>query len=498
MKKLLRSNLAFALSATLIASASVYATPVTTATSFIVGQEKDFLPTTANEEGYWYSRYNLTALSMQSGMGMEIPMEKIMSMMPALMMSVGASVDNPVTPPVNPTMLMTVYKSGNPHYLNTPNQKDFSTLKWKSYSKTLSNEASAWTIVKELEWAKAFHRNAHFGQANVDNFGANERFAGVMLALMAKMQMQAYGENMADYEMPKAGDYALLIALSDGTNVYSSASQTNNEGVRADIQNYPAENRYTDKMAEDMFSSMAASHFTKVLNSKPTTIRDLSLAIQSVVWYASVTQNNTEFVKAKNAVTNWGNELAKLTAKNPTDLAYQVRGLIEVGRTTKIETYLQTAASVFKKMINGFDIAHGVLKGTITLTIDGIGEIVGAFNAADLFLEKRIDQTAAKNIFTAWWEGSINLSGLQLSAPDITEMKSAYEITQSPLNYRYPTTPLPTKIAPVFAASITWKNNAWQANQNKFDTAGAMHAANEMVWLHSDELNGFPDVNFSK
>jgi len=27
-----------------------------------------------------------------------------------------------------------------------------------------------------------------------------------------------------------------------------------------------------------------------------------------------------------------------------------------------------------------------------------------------------------------------------------------------------------------------------------FDTAGAMHAADEMIWFHSDEINGFPTV----
>ncbi len=33
------------------------------------------------------------------------------------------------------------------------------------------------------------------------------------------------------------------------------------------------------------------------------------------------------------------------------------------------------------------------------------------------------------------------------------------------------------------------------ARYDSIDTAGAMHAANEMIWFHSDEINGFPDVH---
>ncbi len=50
-------------------------------------------------------------------------------------------------------------------------------------------------------------------------------------------------------------------------------------------------------------------------------------------------------------------------------------------------------------------------------------------------------------------------------------------------------------IAPVFAASVTIGIDGWTADRDHFDTAGAMHAANEMIWFHSDEINGFPDVH---
>lgn len=34
----------------------------------------------------------------------------------------------------------------------------------------------------------------------------------------------------------------------------------------------------------------------------------------------------------------------------------------------------------------------------------------------------------------------------------------------------------------------------WTGIDRNFDTAGAMHAANEFIWLHHNEVNGFPEV----
>ena len=151
------------------------------------------------------------------------------------------------------------------------------------------------------------------------------------------------------------------------------------------------------------------------------------------------------------------------------------------------------------------------LHDTGRLTIDGVAEIAGAFNAAQLFFGTRIDQDRANSIFGAWWEGAVNLSGLEISSPALNEMKGAYERLDPPgrgsaaqpeLNYRYPTVPLPQDagaphgIAPVFAGSVTWDRPVLDRRQESLDVAGAMHAANEMIWFHGDELNGFLSVNF--
>ncbi|MDE2277607.1 MAG: hypothetical protein KGK09_15055, partial [Burkholderiales bacterium] len=258
----------------------------------------------------------------------------------------------------------------------------------------------------------------------------------------------------------------------------------------------------------------------KVRASQPRSVRDLSLALQSVVWYASSTQDAKELAQSRAAIQRWGHALLRDRADDqadnrpdgPTELAYRVRGLIEAGRTTGDERYFSGAARAFVEMTSSFDYAHGVLAGTRRLTTEDIGEIAGAFNAAQTWLGPRIDQAQANILFGLWWEGTVDLSGVEIASPAVHQMKGAYELLDPPgrgtvpqnvLNYRYPTVPLPEAaggpygIAPVLAASVTWDPDRqdWHVDDRRFDTAGAMHAATEFMWFHSDEVNGFPEVH---
>jgi hypothetical protein len=482
----------------------------TTPAAPVVGQVAGYSADTANEEAYWYSRYSMMTLTMQSGLGTAIPMTPaLQSMMMQWMAQVGAAPSDPVMPPMNATLLATIYAGGDPHYRTAPNQSDFSTLTWVGGAPVLTTESTAFTIEKEIEWAKLFHRDGHFGQAGVDTFGSTQRFVGVLLANMAKMQVMAYEADASHYRTTKAGDYALLTALSDGAAFYASSDQANDQGPAAGPATYPAENRYNDPAAAAQFQMLADAAFSRVVASHPTTVRDLNLAIQSVVWYAATTHDPATLATARAALLRWGHQLADADAEGPAALANQVRGLIEVGRTTGRDSYLGAAAHAFRELTEHFDAVHGVLSGTHRLTTDDVGTIAGAFNAAGLFLGDRIDQTRATATYAAWWEGTVDQSGFEISSPAVDQMKMPYELLDPPgrgttpqptLNYRYPTVPLPQDAggtygaAPVFAASITWTGHHWVADHNWFDTAGAMHAANELIWFHSDEINGFPDV----
>jgi len=478
----------------------------------IVGQVPSYSPVVANEEGYWYSRYSMMTLTMQSGLGVAIPMDQqFMAMIPPMIAAVGATPADPVMLPVNPALLQVIYAGGNPHYVSAPNQMDFGTLRWIGGPAKLTTYATASTMTKELEWAKMFHRYEHFGQPGIDSLGSGQRFAGMLFATMVKAQLQSYLTDRAGYESSKAGDYALLTALSDGAGVYSAADLANNQGPNAAPASYPPANRYADPAAATLFAQLAKIQFAKVLDSRPSSARDFSRAVQSVIWYASISKDPKDLANAKVAINFWGNRLVRNDEDSPAALAYKVRGLIEAGRVTGSEVYLGAAANAFNRMTANFDFVHGVLNDTKTLSVDDVGEIAGAFNSAQLWLGTRIDQVRANNLFGTWWGGTVDLSGLEISSPVVNQMKGTYELLDPPgrgtvpqnvLDYRYPTVPLPETaggvhgIAPVLAASVAWDadEQIWHAATSRFDTAGAMHAATEMMWFHSDEVSGFPTV----
>ncbi len=458
------------------------------ATAPVTGQVPGYTADNANEEGYWYSRYNMMSLTMQSGLGQTfMPDPQQMAM--AIQM-VAQNPSDPVMVPVNPALLSVVYAGGDAHYLATPSPMDWQTLRWKGGDTTVTEEASAWTLTKEIEWAKLFHVDAHFGTPT-DDFGATQRFAGMVIAMMAKMQIMAFQQNPSGFQASTLGDYAMLTALSDAAGFYGAAALP-----------HSTTNRYQDAGVATLSASLARQQFQKVLTTNPKKTDELSLGIQSLVWYGALTTDSQELQQAKETLDRWAKKLARTDPDNPVDRAYKIRGLIEAGRTTADESDLTEAARTFKALVKGFDAKYGVLRGTKTITIEGAGEIAGAFNSAMLFLGTRIDQAVAKDTFGLWWEGTVNLGGLQIAAPAIPDFKGAYETNQDSLNFRYPTVPLPKDaggafgIAPVFAASVAWKHHAWRADESRFDTAGSMHASNEMIWFHNDEVNGFPTPNF--
>ncbi|GAH29515.1 unnamed protein product, partial [marine sediment metagenome] len=139
----------------------------------LVMAQETFDSTAAEEEGYWYSRYNLGNLVMRSAMG-----ETFMPDMPMMMMvmkMVDADFDpmqkgmygdgNHPMPPLNASLLQSVYKLGSPYYVQKVDVNDFGTQKWDpaSFDQTLTGLANGYTIIKEVEWAKQFHVDEHFG-----------------------------------------------------------------------------------------------------------------------------------------------------------------------------------------------------------------------------------------------------------------------------------------------------------------------------------------------
>lgn len=468
--------------------------------------QTSFTSTDAEEEGYWYSRYNLGNLAMRSGLGNVVmpPKEMMMNAIaavdadfdPAKMMAgdMAYGDGDHVAPPVNAAPLSTVYRNGNPHYITKFDGADFGTQRWDpaKMDKTLTGLANGFAILKEAEWARQFHVDEHFGTPDAD-FGAYWRFVGMMMDMNAKMQAGSFLKNMGAYDLSNGGDAVMLIALSDLADLLASDQLAHSEVA----------NRYQDPQMAQMVDTATFTLFRMVEDSHPADVRGQSLAIQSLVWYGAKTASPDHKARAMHKLAALAADLQAASPATAAEQAYALRGLIEAHRTLGIDD--GTIRRLGNAFIEGFDLDTGVFANQSLFTIDDVGAIVGALNALRTFETADVSADAVNEVFTSFWEHAVNIGGLQMSAPPVQAVKSPFEYEGEPATFfRYnDSQPMPPMaggdygVAPVFATSIEFADGAWSVVDANFDTAGAMHASNEMIWFHYDEINGFPVVDLS-
>jgi len=463
------------------------------------GGNPKFNGTAAEEEGYWYSRYNLGNLVMRSGMGDTFMPE--MEMVQKMMQMADANPDDGDTPapPKNPALLRSVYASGDPHYIQTLDVSDFGTQRWDpaSFDTTVTSQALGWTMIKESEWAKQFHVDNHFGTP-ADNFGAQWRFVGLVLNAEAKMQGQFALQNLKNDQG--------LIANSDGTVdwpgqwVMLTAFSDLGSTLGASTLPHSVANRYNDPQASGLFLGAADGLFGALASRQPADTAELSLAVQGLTWYAATTTNAEHQAQAIERIGQFGDALLGASTDNATNAAYVIRGLVEAYRVTGDSKYLDGAAAAFNALSADYDATHGVFNSQSNYTIDNVAVIMGALNSLKLFGGGAVDANQVESLFAGFFESAVNLSGLQISAPPIPVAKGAFEQNEPPIFYAYPGMPFPPMaggefgVAPVFATEVKWDGSQWSVVNGRFDAAGAMHASNEFIWFHNDEVNGFPQV----
>ena len=458
-----------------------------------------FDKTAAEEEGYWYSRYNMGSLAMISGLGDTFMPE--MSMIEAMVKMADANPDDGDVPmpPMNAALLTSVYTSGDPHYVQAIDMADFGTQRWDpaTFDKTVTPRTQAWLVIKELEWAKQFHVDEHFGKVS-DNFGAQWRFVGLVVTAEAKMQLQyalqmlkndqgLYGST--DGTLDNAGQWVMLEALSDAGGMLGAATLPNSDS-----------NRYLDADSAGMFLGAADMLFGALADRVPADAEEYSLAIQGLTWYAANTQNADNKAAAIAKISEFGSALAALQPATATENAFAVRGLLEAYRVSGDAAFLSAAANSFNALYADFNFTDGVFNSQNAYSIDNVAVIMGAINSAIIHAGDAIDQAHANDLFTAVYLNLVNKSGLQLSVLPVDAGKDKFEQEEPAIFYGYPTLPLPPMaggdfgVAPVFATEVTFSSGAWTVTNANFDSAGAMHASNEFIWFHNDEVNGFPAV----
>ena len=335
-------------------------------------------------------------------------------------------------------------------------------------------------------WARLFHVDEHFGTPDSD-FGAQQRFVGMVMAMSAKLQIMAWLGSPNAFQTDLRGQYAMLIALSDVGSM-----------VGAETQHHSDTNRYADPDAAAMFRGAADTLFVSLADAQPQTVEEWSLAAQATVWYAANTADEALRTEALARLVVAGDALLSAQPGAASAAAYAIRGLIEVARTTGESAYLAQAVALWNGLVADYDAPTGTFANQTVYTIDDVAAIVGAINSLGLFGGTAVDQDVREAIFAGFFESVVNQSGLQIATPPVDLFKGAYEQGNPEIWLRYPSQPMPPMaggefgIAAVFGASAMLQDGAWTVDNDHFDTAGAMHTANEMIWLHADEIFGFP------
>jgi len=195
--------------------------------SGISGADPEFNYSAMVWQGYWLSRDHFGPLAMASGMG--IPFEPPMDMVLAAMQMVGGTATDHPFVPDNIVPLQAVYRSGDTALtrdLTAYAPTDFAGMRLDpaTFEQVVGVEGQAQLMLKESQWARNFHTASHFGDSSA-SFGAQQRFTGMMVSMLAQIQggyamehlmdpatgLYRDGDGAVDYR----GNWTLLQAFAD-------------------------------------------------------------------------------------------------------------------------------------------------------------------------------------------------------------------------------------------------------------------------------------------
>lgn len=547
----------------------------------LIGANPDLTPDIQGEQGYWYSRYSMSTLSMASGMGTMVDMmgpdDPFAPLVGALMPSMlDLANDCPAgaagcTPPVDtatgaampqvpmdimerlhPTLITRIFNGGDPSLANPfdmNNPGDTLNLRFVPSAEAgdrTKTAAYGWLAVKEVEWARQFHVDDHFGIPGPGDTRplAQIRLNGLLIFTEALMQTKVLLDDtvdmMQDPPAPKtptlfdwsdpAGNYVVLIALADLANTLRGDPGQGNVLCTTDLAPEgtvcSTSNRYRaigqmmapmmlgeGKTADDLAGLfvMAANMLvgTPMIPDPPPDLRSAAVATQAFAWLASAQMDANGKDLAKARMKSAADTLLAMTPADSVEQAASLRALIEAYRVLGDASYKTGALKAWAALQAKYDAPHGRWTDVATYTGDDLAFLFGALNALGTYQTDVIGATAADaeratTMLLDAFESTMDLGGFQVAAPPATPpFVPVDEYQGNDLSHRYPGMVAPpdvtpsTKghgVAPVCANSITWTGTGWTVDRSRVDTADCMHLANEMLWFHSDEVSGFPTV----
>ena len=452
--------------------------------SGIVGADPDLDFVAMTWQGYWLSRDHFGPFVMQSGMG--ISFEPPMEMLQAAIAMVAQNPDDPPFVPRNLAPLQAVYASGDPsaiHDLMQIAPDDFSAFRFnpETFDTTVRVSAMAQTMLKESQWARSFSAS-HFGEPSGD-FGAQQRFMGIMVNLLAQMQGHYAIENLrglnglyvdSDGELDSQGNWTLLHAFADLVGLTSDENS-----------------RYYDPEASGQWQTAADELFVALSGREVQGATEATSAIRAAVYYAWTTPDADERVKGLDKASELADGLLAASPASAVDKAAAIWGLIQVGAIEGDSQYVNIAVALFNDLQSDFDPKHGVFNSISTYTADDVAWLLSGLSA----MSQRgpdAQRGPANKMLIALFESTMDQSGLQLSAPPGKNGAMAGEWEKalpSVVYYHGADTPPPPTAggtfgkAPVPASAIEWDGAQWRVTNDQFTTAWAMHLANELNWL---------------
>lgn len=487
---------------------------IDTGTGLLYG-DPDYDFTVASFNSYWYSRYTLGNLVMMSGLGVSFqpPMEAVMGMVD--MVDQGPEDGEHVMIPANAALLRAVYAGGDPQFVAAFNgdPMDLSNFRWdpEKMDARLTPSAQAQTIIKELEWAKFFNSPGWAGSPD-SNFGAMDRFKGMVMYAGATQQIMFALEQLRDEDgyfiaasrfvddaieiidptINPADQYQMLQALSDFRLLLQNADKYN--GV------------YTNPDLLGMIGKETDSLLESIKSLEPKNIQDLGLGTQAMAWYAASAEDSGLQQMALEMLEEYGDALVGAQANGVIDSARSVRGLLEAARVLGDEKYRDAALEQLEVVLDAYHRDSGRIDGVPEISDWEVGDILGALNSAAINGGDGVDARAVQNVYAGLFESIVSIGGLMQARVPVAMEVSPFEMERmnEDIFFAHPSVPTPGEAggpygtAAVHASEFKFDESTerWVVTNHRFETAGAMHTSNEMMWTFG-LVSAFPEVDLS-
>lgn len=468
---------------------------------------------TVQEQATWYSILNTTSLVLGSGMGIALDDQESSDILRHLDESPERSSTK------GAQLLKAVFRSGDPALCGQFSTRDFSAWRWDqdTFDRTLVPQAQGWAILQETECAKWF--SIPVGAEGVDADLQKEwKSNALLLCALARKQCEFAFSELRDGQglFVGAAEPGSIRFTDTSTNLEDQMCMlwacTNLADVLDNRDSYPfladirRAQRFAD-LADGLFLSIADNQ-RDLLSASRSSVLAQALAVRALVWYAACTRAQDLQARALWMLRDYADSLVRAEDESETvgdtlvDAAAALTALVDAFRVTRLRTYAEAATRIFDFVESQWWELSGTYSPTplaneYTYNAADIGIILGALNTSRLFLGERIDRDLAELRLRVFFCEAVDLSGLQMSMPGMDFLPNWLQQREPSVHFRHGSIPLPSEagIAPVFAAEVSYDplSDTW-ARQRIFDTAAAMRACCEFLWIDHDAVDGFPEI----